>query len=82
MKNKVSNLKNFNQLISKICKYDSSKGEFLLPVLNTKKKPLNLLKKIFDVTSSFLKSVNIVKLEDNMYVIVIKSCRESCLTKI
>lgn len=37
MKNKVSNLKNFSRSLSKICKYDSSKGEFLLPVLNNKK---------------------------------------------
>jgi len=77
MKDKVLNLKNFNRLISKICKYDSSKGEFLLPVLNTKKKPLNLLKKIFDGTSFFLKSVNIVKLENNMYVLVIKGKKQT-----
>ena len=77
MKDKVLNLKNFNRLISKICKYDSSKGEFLLPVLNTKKKPLNLLKKIFDGTSFFLKSVNIVKLENNMYVLVIKGRKQT-----
>lgn len=77
MKYIVSDLKNFSRPISKICKYDSSKGEFLLPILNTKKKPLNLLKRIFDGTSFFLKSVNIVKLENNMFVLVIKGKKQT-----
>jgi len=51
MKNKVSNFKNLNRSISKICNYESSKGELLLPIINTKKTPLKLLKKIFDGTS-------------------------------
>jgi hypothetical protein len=76
MKHKAINSKELTQILNKICEYDSITGEFLLPIISSKKAPLNLLKKVFDGTSFLLKSVDLEKIGNNGYVLVVKGKRQ------
>lgn len=75
MQNKALKLKEVSQLLNKISAYDSSNGEFLLPIINTKKSPLKAMKKMFDGTSFMLKAVDIEKVADKCYMLVLKGKR-------
>jgi hypothetical protein len=72
MQNKALKLKEVNQLLNKISIYDSSTGEFLLPIINTPKSLLKAIKKMFDGTSFMLNTVNMEKVADNCYMLVLK----------
>jgi hypothetical protein len=76
MKHEVLDSKKLTRIVNKVCEYDSSTGEFLLPVIGSKKATLNSLKKIFDGTSFLLKSVNIEKIEENFYMLLVKGKKQ------
>lgn len=68
----------FTRIPDSIFKFDFSTGEFLLPIIHSKKTPLLLLKKLFDGKSSFLlKSVNVEKMEKKFYVLVVKGKKQN-----
>jgi len=76
MKHKVLDSKELTRIVNKICKYDWTSGEFLLPIIGSKKATLNSLKKIFDGASFLLKSVNIEKIENDFYVLTVKGKKQ------
>ncbi|MBI3583081.1 MAG: hypothetical protein HY096_03915 [Nitrospinae bacterium] len=76
IQNKFLKSKDFTRLLNGIYKYNSSDAEFLMPILSSKKSPLNLLKKLFNGISFLLKSVNMEKIGDNCYVLVVKGKKQ------
>jgi len=77
MKNASLKYNNFIRVLDSIYNYNFSTGEFLLPIIHSKKTPLLLLKKLFDGKSSFLfKSVNVEKMGKKFYVLVVKGKKQ------
>lgn len=76
IQNKFLKSKDFTRLLNDIYKYNSPDEEFLMPIFSSKKSPLNLLKKLFNGTSFLLKSVNMEKIGDNCYVLVVKGKKQ------
>ena len=71
MQRKASKSDELARVLKGVC-YKGSTGEFLLPIIDRKKGTLNSLKKVFDGASFLLKSLNILKVEKNLYLLVIK----------
>jgi hypothetical protein len=55
MRHEVLDSKELTRMVNRVCKYDHSTEEFLLPIIGSKKARLILLKKIFDGKSFLLK---------------------------
>jgi len=67
----------FIRVLDSIYNYNFSTGEFLLPISNSKKTRLMLLKKLFDGKSSFLlKSVNVERMGKKFFVLVVKGKKQ------
>jgi hypothetical protein len=76
MRKMTLSAKELTRLVSKYCKYDSSAGEFLLPVVNAKRTPLYSLKKLFDGRNFSLKAIDLEKVESVGYILVIKGKKQ------
>jgi len=77
MQKKVLDSAELTQVLKGICGYNSSSGEFLLPIIYFKKTPLDSLKKLFDGTGFLLKSLNIMKVGNRFHILVVKGKKQS-----